>query len=203
MPEDRMAETEKNRQASQAQAEKNRATADADNAEQRAEDQRANAEMDPNSPEGRQAAIRRGDPVQLQGEEGEHGMIRGTSTTTNESGAGFPASDEHRFVTGAAGVPIPESAGVPPQRPGDFDAAEGDRDMSPVEDVPAHVQDEGVEHRPEDAQVAEDTPESRAADEQREQDEQARQDEQDNASKGAKPRKGGKDAGDHGPGTSQ
>jgi hypothetical protein len=115
-----LAQAEKDRQASQAGAHQASRQADADTASDRAASAQAEADMDPSSPEGRQAASRRGDPVQLQGEEGSRGMVQGTSTTTNESGAGFPATDEHRFVTGAAGVPIPESAGVAPQRPGDF-----------------------------------------------------------------------------------
>jgi hypothetical protein len=115
-----LAQAEKDRQASQAGAHQAGRQADADTAPDRAADAQAEADMDPNSPEGRQAALRRGDPVQLQGEEGSRGMVQGTATTTNESGSGFPATDEHRFVTGAAGVPIPESAGIAPQRPGDF-----------------------------------------------------------------------------------
>jgi hypothetical protein len=158
-PEDREAasvETEQNRQASQAGAERHRAANEAETARERAEAQQATADLDPNSPEGRQAAIGRGDPVQLTGEEAARGMVRGTSTTSNESGAGFPASDEHRFVTGAAGMPIPESAGVSPQRPGDVPPNEDERDMSLHPDVPVSAQEKGQaaleEQRAADAQ---------------------------------------------------
>lgn len=116
----RLAQAERDRQATQAAGHQAGRQADADTAQDRAAGAQAEAEMDPNSPEGRLAASRRGDPVQLQGEEGSRGMVQGTSTTTNESGSGFPVTDEHRFVTGAAGVPIPESAGIGPQVPGDF-----------------------------------------------------------------------------------
>jgi hypothetical protein len=224
MPEDRdpFAETEEQRQASQAGAHQAQRRAEAENAGDRAALAEEDAALDPNSPEGRQAAIRRGDPVQLRGEEEAQGMVRGTSTTTNESGAGFPATDEHRFVTGAAGFPVPESAGVPPQRPGDFDPDAEPRDMSMHPDVQVPPQEQGFGYEgPDEAAVAEETPESRAAgqaqsaepspgaqqvgteenaeavDAQRAEAEEARQAEQ------ANPREADADTGEHGPGTTQ
>lgn len=134
--------TEDARQAALTDAEENRQTAQA---------QAADDGLDPNSPEGRQAAVRRGDPVQLTGEEGSRGMVKGTSTTSNESGAGFPASNEHNFVTGAAGVPIPASAGMAPQRPGDFNPES--QHGGTAEDValpPQEVGGTGLEGQPED-----------------------------------------------------
>lgn len=202
---------EEQRQEAQAGAHQNQRQADADTAPDRAADAQAEAEMDPNSPEGRQAAIRRGDPVQLRGEEESHGMVRGTSTTTNESGAGFPASDEHRFVTGAAGVPIPASAGIDPQTPGDFnpppnphpDAGDRPEVAAPPQEVGGTglEPDEGNDGPPPKSALKQDWVDHAVA--QGEDPEAAESMTKDELiEKHGQPAEGGDDSGDHGPGVS-
>jgi hypothetical protein len=141
--EDQLAQAEEDRQASQAGAHQASRQADADTATQRAEAAQADADLDPNSAEGRQAAMRRGDAVQLTGEERDRGMAKGTSTTSNESGAGFPAVDDHNFVTGAAGVPVPASMSEP-QVPGSFNPDMGKQDTSGAGDVPVSAQEQAM-----------------------------------------------------------
>jgi folate-binding Fe-S cluster repair protein YgfZ len=141
--EDQLAAAERDRQASQAAGHQATRQADADTATQRAEDAQADADLDPNSAEGRQAAMRRGDAVQLTGEERDRGMAKGTSTTSNESGAGFPAADDHNFVTGAAGVPVPASMSEP-QVPGTFNPDMSQADTSGAGDVPVSAQEQAM-----------------------------------------------------------
>jgi hypothetical protein len=203
---DRLEAAEQDRQAAQAGAHTDQRQADADSAPDRAADAQAEAGMDPNSPEGRQAAIRRGDPVQLQGEEGARGMVQGTSTTTNESGAGFPASDEHRFVTGASGMPIPASAGVDPQVPGDFnpppnphpDAGAPEVARPPQEQAMAQ-QDEGSDGPPPKSAPKAEWVEHVAATTDLTEEEAAAKTKAELIEQGT----GSEDTGDHGPGVSQ
>ena len=134
-------QAERDRQSSQASAHQATRQADADAARQRAEDAQADADIDPNSPEGRQAAIRRGDSVQLTGEERDLGRVAGTSTTTNESVA--PAPGGHDFVTGAAGFPLPAGTSEP-QRPGDFNPDMSKADASGAGDVPVSATEQAM-----------------------------------------------------------
>lgn len=100
--------TENPREAALTQAEEDRQAAQAP----------ADSDLDPNSQAGRQAAVKRGAPVQLTGSERDAGRQDGTVTTSNESTA--PPASGHNFVTGAAGFPLPASGGQDPERPGDF-----------------------------------------------------------------------------------
>jgi hypothetical protein len=138
-----LSQAEQDRQAAQAAGHQATRQADADAAQERAEVAQADADIDPNSPEGRQAAIRRGDSVQLHGEERDRGMVKGTSTTTNESGAGFPAGEDHHFVTGAAGFPVPASQSEP-QVPGTYNPDMTQQDTSGAGDVPVSAQEQAM-----------------------------------------------------------
>lgn len=118
---ERLAAAEDERQRTQAQGEQDRLAAEQETAEDRAEQARVQGEIDPASPEGQQAAMRRGDPVQLTGDEMLGGRRLGTNTTHNESMV-VPVAPQsgpqgHNFVTGAAGEPIPAEDGVVPERP--------------------------------------------------------------------------------------
>lgn len=118
---DQMAVAEQERQRAQAQGEQDRLAGVQDSAEDQAEQARVQGEIDPASPEGQQAAMRRGDPVQLQGDEMLGGHRLGTNTTHNESMvapvAPQPGPQGHNFVTGAMGEPIPAGEGVTAERP--------------------------------------------------------------------------------------
>lgn len=203
-----LAAAERDRQASQAAPEQGRLQDRADTAEDRGKAAADEAQMDPNSPEGRQAAVRRGDPVQLMGEEGARGMVKGTSTTTNESGAGFPATEEHRFVTGAAGFPIPESAGVAPQRPGDFDPESGRGGVAEEVALPPQEvggtglePDEGNDGPPPKSALKQDWVDHAVS---RGEDPEAAESmtKDELIEKHGQPAEGGQDSGDHGPGVS-
>lgn len=124
-PQDRealAAEAEEQRQRDQAAAEQDRQEAERRGAAFRDRQAQAEAGIDPASPAGQQAAMRRGDPVQLQGDEGLGGRRQGTNTTHNESLVNpttpQPGPQGPNFVTGAAGEPVPAGEGVVPERPG-------------------------------------------------------------------------------------
>jgi hypothetical protein len=90
MPQDReavAAEAEEMRQAEQHLAEQQRREREERGAKTRERQAREEQDIDPNSPEGRQNAIGRGEPVQLRGKEGNQGFVEGTnpSMTSNET----------------------------------------------------------------------------------------------------------------------
>lgn len=128
-------QAERDRQATQAAGHQAGRQADADAAQERAEAAQADADIDPNSQAGRQAAIRRGDSVQLSGEERDLGRVKGTATTSNESVMAPPGG--HDFVTGAAGVPLPAGTSEP-QRPGEYnpDMSKADAADRPARSAP-------------------------------------------------------------------
>ena len=118
---DQMAAAEAERQRGQAQPHADHLEGAQDEADARVEAAQAEQDIDPASPAGQQAAMRRGDPVQLQGDDLAGGHRFGTNTTHNESMtpqvAPQPGPQGHNFVTGAAGEPIPAGEGVVAERP--------------------------------------------------------------------------------------
>lgn len=118
---DPLAQAEEQRQRNQAQPEQDRLARERDTEDERRESDEASRDIDPASPEGQQAAMRRGDPVQLQGDEMLAGRRLGVNTTHNESLVNpvAPQSGPRgpNFVTGAGGEPIPAGEGVEPERP--------------------------------------------------------------------------------------
>lgn len=176
-PQDRealAAEAEEQRQRDQAAAEHDRQRAEEEGAAFRERQAQAERDIHPNSPAGQEAAMRRGDPVQLTGDERDQGRREGVHTTSNESAAvRTPAgTNETDFVTGGAGHPIPASAGIPPQVPGSIDPGEARWAERPDVTQPVGERPEGTEPWMNEGQVAE-TPEQRAEREQRERDQQA------------------------------
>lgn len=139
---ERLAQAEEDRQRGQAQPHVDNLEGASNESDARVEAARAEQDIDPASPAGQQAAMRRGDPVQLQGDDALTGHRFGTNTTHNESlvypVAPQPGPQGNNFVTGAMGEPIPAGEGVVPERPGmgtldmELGEAEGDHPREPV-----------------------------------------------------------------------
>lgn len=131
--------TENPKEAALTQAEEDRQAAQAP----------PDSDLDPNSQAGRQAAVRRGAPVQLTGTERDAGRQDGTVTTSNESS--MPPASGHNFVTGAAGFPLPAGS-TDPQRPGDFNPDMAKADTSGAGDVPVSAQEAAAEDSGDDTE---------------------------------------------------